>query len=212
LAARALAAGNEAIRLEVNGAPHEGALAQEFSGEAIAAAPVRLVNRGGEAVEALVTAVAAPAEPLPAGGEGFSIQRSYYRLDGSEANVTDVRRNERFVVVLSIEETNDWPSRVLVTDLLPAGFSIDNPSLVSSASLSSFDWLPQTEAAHLEFRDDRFVAAFNREAGSNRSITLAYVVRATTPGSFAHPAAQVEDMYRPELSARTATGMMMVRE
>ncbi|HEV7252215.1 MAG TPA: alpha-2-macroglobulin family protein [Mesorhizobium sp.] len=212
LAARALAAGNEAIRLEVNGGPHEGALAQEFSGEAIAAAPVTLVNRGSEPVEAVVTAVAAPAEPLPAGGDGFTIQRTYYRLDGSEANVTEAQRNERFVAVLQIQETNDWPSRILVTDLLPAGFVIDNPNLVSSASLSNFDWLPQTEAAHLEFRDDRFVAAFNREAGADRWITLAYVVRATTPGTFAHPAAQVEDMYRPEFSARTAAGMMMVRE
>jgi uncharacterized protein YfaS (alpha-2-macroglobulin family) len=31
-----------------------------------------------------------------------------------------------------------------------------------------------------------------------------------TPGNFAHPAASVEDMYRPELSARTATGRMIV--
>ena len=36
---------------------------------------------------------------------------------------------------------------------------------------------------------------------------LAYVVRAVTPGTYAHPAATVEDMYRPQYSARTATGM-----
>jgi uncharacterized protein YfaS (alpha-2-macroglobulin family) len=35
-------------------------------------------------------------------------------------------------------------------------------------------------------------------------------VRAVTPGNYAHPAASVEDMYRPELSARTATGRMEV--
>ena len=72
------------------------------------------------------------------------------------------QQNERFVVVLKVTEQNSWPSRVLVTDLLPAGFEIDNPGLVNSASLSNFPWLEQTEAAHLEFRDDRFVAAFNR--------------------------------------------------
>ena len=42
-------------------------------------------------------------------------------------------------------------------------------------------------------------------------ITLAYVVRAVTPGTYAHPAASVEDMYRPEFSARTASGAMEVK-
>ena len=66
------------------------------------------------------------------------------------------------------------------------------------------------QAAHTEFRSDRFVAAFDRTANDNREITFAYVVRAVTPGTFDHPAATVEDMYRPQLSARTATGRMQV--
>ena len=70
--------------------------------------------------------------------------------------------------------------------------------------------MQKTEAAHLEFRDDRFVAAFDPSEGGQRSATLAYVVRAVTPGLFAHPAATVEDMYRPEYSARTSTGMVEV--
>jgi alpha-2-macroglobulin len=98
-----------------------------------------------------------------------------------------------------------------VTDLLPAGFEIDNPGLVSSAELSNFGWLEKTEAAHLEFRNDRFVAAFDHTQGGGRSATVAYVVRAVTPGIYTHPAAVVEDMYRPQYSARTATGMMEVK-
>jgi uncharacterized protein YfaS (alpha-2-macroglobulin family) len=100
---------------------------------------------------------------------------------------------------------------VLINDLLPAGFEIDNPGLVTSAQLANFSWLPQTNAAHLEFRDDRFVAAFNREQGAGSDLTVAYVVRAVTPGVYVHPAASVEDMYRPEFSARTATAMMAVK-
>jgi uncharacterized protein YfaS (alpha-2-macroglobulin family) len=122
-----------------------------------------------------------------------------------------VTQNERFVVVLRVTENNDWASRVLVNDLLPAGFEIDNPRLVSSADLANFGWLQRTDAAHLEFRDDRFIAAFDREEGASRDITLAYVVRAVTPGVFVHPAAGVEDMYRPQYSARTSTGMMEVK-
>jgi len=35
-------------------------------------------------------------------------------------------------------------------------------------------------------------------------------VRAVTPGVYDHPAASVEDMYRPQFSARTAMGRMEV--
>ncbi len=73
---------------------------------------------------------------------------------------------------------------------MPAGFEIDNPGLVNSASLSNFDWIGEVEAAHTEFRSDRFVAAFDRATGDNGEITLAYVVRAVTPGTYDHPAAR----------------------
>ena len=99
---------------------------------------------------------------------------------------------------------------MLIQELLPAGFEIDNPGLVSSADLSNFTWLAAPDAAHLEFRNDRFVAAFNPEQAGN-NMTLAYVVRAVTPGVYVHPAAYIEDMYRPQYSARTATGMMEVK-
>ena len=71
-------------------------------------------------------------------------------------------QNERYVVVLKVTQTTSWPSRVAVTDLLPAGFEIDNPRLVQSADLAKFDWLPEITPAHLEFRDDRFVVALDR--------------------------------------------------
>ncbi len=208
LAARAIAASGEAIRLDVDGAPHEGSFARRVGGAALVETPITLVNRGSEPVDAVVTTVAAPVDPLPAGGDGFTIARTYYTLDGEEANVTEAAQNDRFVVVLEIESENEWPARIAITDLLPAGFEIDNPRLVGSAELATFDWLGDPTAAHSEFRDDRFVAAFDTEGPG--TFTAAYVVRAVTPGVYAHPAAVVEDMYRPQFNARTAAGMMEV--
>lgn len=208
LAARAMNEAGDTISLEVNGAAHQGSFARRIDGSELEQSPLVIANRGGDALDAVITTVAAPADPLPAGGEGFTIERAYYTLDGEEANVTEAAQNERFVVVLSVEELNDWPSRVAVTDLLPAGFEIDNPRLVGSAELSSFEWLGATQVAHSEFRDDRFVAAFDRDSGG--SFNVAYVVRAVTPGIYSHPAAVVEDMYRPQFNARTASGMMEV--
>ncbi|MEM8646918.1 MAG: alpha-2-macroglobulin family protein [Pseudomonadota bacterium] len=210
LAARAEEEANRAISLNVDGLAHSGAYARRVEGADLAAKPVQITNRSEEALEATVTTLAVPSEPPPPGGNGFTITRTYYRLDGTQVSVGEVAQNERFVVVISVKQTSDVPSRLIVTDLLPAGFEIDNPSLVTSAALDNFKWLPETIPAHREFRDDRFVAAFDRAKGGKTDFTIAYSVRAVTPGRYHHPAAHVEDMYRPELTARTATGWMSV--
>ena len=116
--------------------------------------------------------------------------------------------------------------RILLVDRLPAGLEIENPRLVDSGDIKSLDWLKTTvQPEHTEFRDDRFVAAFDffgsatraaarrwrrREREPASSATVAYMVRAVTPGSFVHPAATVEDMYRPDRFARTASGRLEV--
>ena len=211
MAARALKSNDGFIKLDIDGTAHTGSYATRIEGADLLVNPVVVTNTGTDPIQAVVTTVAAPREPLPAGGDGFAIKRTYYTLDGTEANVTEANQNERYVVVLDVTENNAWPSRVLVTDMLPAGFEIDNPGLVNSAELSNFDWLPETQAAHLEFRNDRFVAAFDRTGSSDRTFQLAYVVRAVTPGVFTHPQATVEDMYRPQYSARTSTGMLEIQ-
>lgn len=212
LAARSEAAANKAISLNVDGLAHSGAYARRVEGADLAERPVQITNRSDEALEATVTTLAVPTEPPAPGGTGFTIARSYYRMDGSQTSIGEVKQNERFVVVVNVKQTVDLPSRLIITDLLPAGLEIDNPSIVKSADLANFKWLPETSPAHMEFRDDRFVAAFDRRKGGLTDFTVAYSVRAVTPGRFQHPAAHVEDMYRPELSARTATGWMNVVE
>jgi uncharacterized protein YfaS (alpha-2-macroglobulin family) len=210
LAARAIQGGDDGVKVDVNGALHTGAYMAKMTGDALSSNPLKLTSASSDPVSAVVTTVAAPSVPLPAGGNGFAIERTYYTLDGEQVNVSQAKQNERYVVVVHVTESNNWPSRIIVTDLLPAGFQIDNPSLVDSAQLTNFDWIGEVTAAHTEFRSDRFVAAFNRSADDNREVNVAYVVRAVTPGAYDHPAAVVEDMYRPELSARTATGKMEV--
>jgi uncharacterized protein YfaS (alpha-2-macroglobulin family) len=210
LAARALKNADSDVRVAINGALKSGGYQSRMTGEELIGTPVKVTNQGNAPVTAVITSVASPKEPLTAGGDGFEIQRSYYTLDGEEANISEIRQNERYLVVLTVKQTNDWPTRLLINDLLPAGLEIDNPSLVNSASLSNFDWLPEIEPAHVEFRHDRFIAAIDHATGNDTERTLAYVVRAVTPGVYTHPAASVEDMYRPQFSARTATGKMEV--
>ncbi|KAA0691432.1 hypothetical protein DTW90_28440 [Neorhizobium sp. P12A] len=241
LAARALQDGDTDLKLDVNGAAHSGAYMARLTGDELLQHPVTVKNYTKDPVSAIVTTLAAPKQPLPASSNGFTIEKTYYTMDGEQANISQVQQNERYVVVLKVTIANDWPTRMMITDLLPAGFEIDNPSIVDSAQLSNFDWIGNTHPAHVEFRNDRFVAAINHgtaddsagndvnssddgsansddSANSNDSsddadtdsVTLAYVVRAVTPGTYDQPGANVEDMYRPQFFARTATGRMEV--
>jgi uncharacterized protein YfaS (alpha-2-macroglobulin family) len=207
LAARALIDGGEPLALEVNGQAVTGRFARVFDRNALESEAVTVTNRSDSDVEMVISMTGVPLETPIAEEEGFAIDREVYGLDGNPRDLGVVAQNERFVVVLKVTENNPWPSRVLINDLLPAGFEIDNPRLVGSAELKAFDWLPETvSAAHVEFRSDRFIAAFDRTGEEDRSFVLAYVVRAVTPGRYAHPAAQVEDMYRPHLFGRTPEG------
>ena len=64
---------------------------------------------------------------------------------------------------------------------------------------------------HTEYRDDRFVAALDREQGQSAFFTLAYVVRAVAPGHYVYPPATAEDMYGPDRFGRTAFGEIEVK-
>ncbi len=210
LAARGVKQTDASMKLEIGGADHAGGYSGRTSGEDLATMPLEIVNRGQDQVLATVNVLAAPLTALPAGGKGFTIKRTYYTLDGVETDVSQVNQNDRLVVVLNVVQQNNWAARIVVSDLLPGGFEIDSPKLVGSADLKSFEWLGNASAAHSEFRADRFIAAFDARAGGNREFRAAYVVRAVSPGKFTQPAAVVEDMYRPQFTARTAEGRLDV--
>jgi uncharacterized protein YfaS (alpha-2-macroglobulin family) len=211
LAARAMLERDKGLSFTINGMPVKGALMETTLGMELDVTPMTVVNTSGEDLTAKVTVRGVPDHPLPAGGKGFVITRTYFGMDGKPVNIATVGQNERFVVMLTITPQNDWPMRLIISDRLPAGFEIDNPKLVGSAKLANFNFLPEEiTAAHTEFRDDRFIAALNRPGRAKDKIVLAYVVRAVTPGVFVHPPAVVEDMYRPAYNARTATGTVKV--
>jgi alpha-2-macroglobulin len=151
-----------------------------------------------------------PTSFEPAASNGYAIERSYYKLDGTKVDPAEVKQNERLVAVLKVTEAAAKAARVLLVDRLPAGFEIDNPKLVDSDTVAALDWLETDEPAHTEYRDDRFVAAFDREAGNEAFFTVAYMVRAVAPGRYVHPPAVVEDMYRPDRFGRTAFGRVEV--
>lgn len=211
LAARALREGR-GIALDIDGTAHTGLYERTLS-PAELAKPIVLTNRGTAPLDVAVSIDGPPAAPEPAAANGFSLTRSYYTLEGVPADPAKVAQNQRLVVVLEVQEDEAAQSHVLLVDHLPAGFEIDNPSLAVGSDIGALAWLGDTtQPAHAEFRDAFFAAAFDRTQGSDEPelLRVAYVVRAVSPGRYAHPPAIVEDMYRPGRFARTSAGQTEV--
>jgi uncharacterized protein YfaS (alpha-2-macroglobulin family) len=210
MAARAL--GKEArVSLRVAGEPRQAALYRTFRSAEVPAGGVRIENTGEATLQAVVSVSGAPIVAEPAAERGFKIERSYFTLAGEKADPSKVKQNTRLVVVLKITEPSPQFGRLIVADYLPAGFEIDNPSLVSSGETSTLDWIADgAPAVHTVFRDDHFGAAFDRTAKDPAVFSVAYVVRAISPGKYAQPQAYVEDMYRPDRYSRTGTGTVEI--
>jgi uncharacterized protein YfaS (alpha-2-macroglobulin family) len=168
--------------------------------------PLTITNTGDDPVQAVVTVSGAPVTPEPAVEHGFTIERQTYTMDGKPVDAAKVAQNTRLVVVLRITEAQPQFGRVIVADYLPAGFEIDNPRLVSSGDTGVLPWIAGAAApVDAEFRDDRFTAAFDRKRDDPAIFSVAYVVRAVSPGTYVRPQASVEDMYQPDRYGRTAT-------
>lgn len=212
MAAFATAREADQVALTVDGAPHPGAYYQTFKSSELAGHPVKVANNGPSPVRAVVNASGHPIQPEPALAQGFTVERTFHKLDGSTIDAKQVKQTDRLVVVLKVTEAKPDNGRLMLVDHLPAGFEIDNPNLVKSADLSGFDWLEQgkMDADHTEFRDDRFVATFNRAPSQSAFFYAAYMIRAVAPGKYILPPATIEDMYRPERFGRTAYGTVEV--
>jgi uncharacterized protein YfaS (alpha-2-macroglobulin family) len=210
LASRALS--KETMSLDLNGTAVKTALYRSYKAGEMAGAPIKITNTGDTPVQAVVSVSGAPITPEPAASNGFKIERNYFTLDGKPADVSKAKQNDRFAVVLKITEAKPEFGHIMVSDYLPAGLEIDNPHLVSSGDTGTLDWIEDgEEPENTEFRDDRFTAAIDRAADAKAVFTVAYVVRAVTPGKYVLPQAYVEDMYNPSRYGRTGTGAVEVR-
>ena len=210
LASRALA--KENLTLDLDGSPVKTALYRSYRASEMDGKPVKITNTGDTPVQAVVSVSGAPVTPEPSVSNGFKIERNYFTLDGKPADVAKAKQNDRFAVVLKITEPKPEYGHIMVSDYLPAGFEIDNPHLVSSGDAGTLDWIEDgEEPENTEFRDDRFTAAIDRASDAKSVFTVAYVVRAVSPGKYVLPQAYVEDMYNPSRYGRTGTGAIEVR-
>jgi uncharacterized protein YfaS (alpha-2-macroglobulin family) len=122
--------------------------------------------------------------------QGLRIRRTYLTRSGKP--VSALHQNDLIVVKLTLSSTNGLLiDHVVVTDLLPAGFEIENPRITEPRDMP---WI--TNAAipqYLDIRDDRihfFTSADKLEK------SFYYQVRVVAKGTFSAGPAAADAMYQ----------------
>ena len=163
---------------------------------------VAVKNEGAAPLYVEVSAQGYPVKPLPPTSDRISVERAMFTTDGKPVTARQFTTGEMFIVRLRVKATQSIKDG-LVVDRIPAGFEIENLNLSQGPQAGEFAVdgtnIAQANAneriTHLEYRDDRFVAA----AALGQPLDVFYLVRAVTPGRYVVPATFAEDMYRPEV-------------
>ncbi len=121
---------------------------------------------------------------------GLKVRRYYLDRDGKP--VTAFRQNDLVVVKITLATTNGLTvPNVVITDLLPAGFEIENPRLTENRKMA---WVKgSTTPDYFDIRDDRI--HYFTTAGPTQK-TFYYQARITAKGNFVAGPVAADAMYQ----------------
>jgi uncharacterized protein YfaS (alpha-2-macroglobulin family) len=169
----------------------------------------RFVNNGTGALWRTVTVRGAPTAAPAAASAGMSLDKRLFTLTGQPADPGSLAQGARVIVRLSGTSAQGASMMAVIDDALPAGFEIETVLGPEDAQRGPFRFLGTlTGTSVQEARDDRFIASLSLPG--RQGFVIAYVARAVTPGDFYLPGAEVRDMYRPTVHARSAPGRVVI--
>ena len=196
-----LATGGKNEELAVNASYFRELSAAELAGG------VKLNNTHKENLYVELSLTGNPVKLPAARKDAIELSRKMYAPDGSEISGRALKVGETIIMRL-IARTHMGTGTGMIVDRIPAGLEIENLNIVQGEQMGSvtIDELNPAEVMkdprikHVEFRDDRFVAAvrFNWDV-----INLFYRARVVTPGKFVVPPLYADDMYRPDVFGQT---------
>ena len=171
----------------------------------------RIKNEGKCNIYVSLTTRGVPASPhLETVSEGVNVTRSLYTKEGTPidlAQASAFQQADSYVAGITITCPLERKNLVVV-DLLPAGFEIENPRLEADA-IPGGSFEATVTPSFLDVRDDRLVLAFN--ALNQGTYNFYYVVRAVTPGQYQYPPIEAECMYDASVRSASAPAAIEVR-
>jgi uncharacterized protein YfaS (alpha-2-macroglobulin family) len=136
----------------------------------------------------------------------LKVRKTFYDRYGKPINGNTFKQNDLIVVGISLERSYSTDiQNVVITDLLPAGFEIENPR---TKEIPGMDWIKDSGTPRaIDVRDDRihlFVDAYNNKR------TYYYAVRAVSPGVYKMGPVSADAMYNGEYHSYNGAGVVRV--
>jgi len=132
-------------------------------------------------------------EPVVEKDSYMKVRRTYYNYK-SEKKITNSKFKQGDLIVAKISLTGFEQSaqNIVISDLIPAGFEIENPRLKANSQLN-WNLKNKMKIDYLDIRDDRLLIFTNLKR--KRTTEYYYLLRAVSKGKFILPAIGAEAMY-----------------
>ncbi|MFP4580099.1 MAG: alpha-2-macroglobulin family protein [Candidatus Sumerlaeia bacterium] len=169
-------------------------------------------NTGDAVIYADIVSKGIPLKPqTEAVVEGVRISRNIYNSRGKRLKGDTFTHGETYIVEVEIY-CERMVENLVVADLLPAGFEVENPRLVQTGE-GTLDLNAPTRPSHLEIRDERVILAYDKlnRSRPGRAYYYQYVVNAVTPGEFQYPPVTAECMYDASIRGSSAAGTITIQ-
>ncbi len=146
---------------------------------------------------------------IPEYDEELEVRRTYLTKTGHPIEDMVFKQGDLIVGLIACKALTENLDHVIITDLLPAGFEIENPRLESRAGI---EWIGRRDyrSDYMDMRDDRLLISVSLPRQRERKFY--YAIRAVTRGKFILPPIAAEAMYDPAKSSVSGTGKIQVVE
>jgi alpha-2-macroglobulin len=134
------------------------------------------------------------------------VRRQFYDRYGRTLNANTFSQNDLVIVKITLEKNYSGTiENIVITDLLPAGFEIENPR---TKEIPGMDWIKDANTpVSLDVRDDRIHLFV--DANSQRQ-NYYYAVRAVSPGVYRMGPVSADAMYNGEYHSYHGAGTIRV--
>jgi uncharacterized protein YfaS (alpha-2-macroglobulin family) len=136
----------------------------------------------------------------------LKVRKHFYDRNGKLITSNIFKQNDLIIIGISLERSFNTPiENVVITDLLPAGFEIENPR---TKEIPGMEWIKDASTpTALDVRDDRI--HFFVDASSNKQAYY-YAVRAISPGNYKMGPVSADAMYNGEYHSYNGAGVVRV--
>lgn len=139
----------------------------------------------------------------------LKVRKTFYTRDGKQIMNNVFRQNDLVVVKVTLVAEPYFANidNVVITDMIPAGFEIENPRLTDSETIK---WIRGSAYPdHFDIKDDRINYFTTAES---KAKTFYYLARAVTVGTFQMGPISADAMYNGDYHSYNGSGKIQIIE